>query len=75
VSLLVTLNSVEAVFNRIWRVRTARPKLSRFLVYWTVLTLGALLVAATSLALLDAVLCAGDLRDQSRRQVAARALC
>ena len=38
VSLLVTLTSVEAKF-------------SRFLVYWTVLTLGAL-VAATSLALL-----------------------
>jgi len=51
VSLLVTLTSVEAVFNRIWRVPTARPKFSRFLVYWTVLTLGAL-VAATSLALL-----------------------
>ena len=50
-SLLVTLTSVEAIFNRIWRVQTARPKFSRFLVYWTVLTLGAL-VAATSLALL-----------------------
>jgi membrane protein len=50
VSLLVTLNSVEATFNRIWRVPTARPKFGRFLVYWTVLTLGAL-VAATSLAL------------------------
>ncbi len=51
VSLLVTLTSVEAVFNRIWRVPTARPKFGRFLVYWTVLTLGVL-VAATSLALL-----------------------
>lgn len=50
VSLLLTLRSVEAVFNRIWRVPTARPKLSRFLVYWTVLTLGTL-VAAASLAL------------------------
>ena len=50
VSLLVTLTSVEAIFNRIWRVATARPKFSRFLVYWTVLTLGAL-VATTSLAL------------------------
>ncbi|HTL14788.1 MAG TPA: YihY family inner membrane protein, partial [Thermomonas sp.] len=50
VSLLVTLASIEATFNRIWRVPTARPKFSRFLVYWTVLTLGAL-VAATSLAL------------------------
>ena len=50
VSLLLTLHSVEGVFNRIWRVPTARPKLGRFLVYWTVLTLGTL-VAAASLAL------------------------
>ncbi|MFT3761030.1 MAG: YihY family inner membrane protein [Pseudoxanthomonas sp.] len=50
VSLLITLNSVEGTFNRIWRVAGARPRLSRFLVYWTVLTLGALLAAA-SLAL------------------------
>lgn len=50
ISLLVTLNSVESIFNRIWRVPTARPKLGRFLVYWTVLTLGGL-VAATSVAL------------------------
>ncbi|MEO7259095.1 MAG: YihY family inner membrane protein, partial [Luteimonas sp.] len=50
ISLLITLTSVESTFNRIWRVKTARPKFSRFLVYWTVLTLGAL-VAAASLAL------------------------
>ena len=50
VSLLITLNSVETTFNRIWRVKTPRPKFARFLVYWTVFTLGAL-VAATSLAL------------------------
>ncbi len=50
VSVLVTLNSVETTFNRIWRVPTARPRFGRFLVYWTVLTLGAL-VAASSLAL------------------------
>ena len=50
VSLLITLHSVEATFNRIWRVRTARPKFGRFLVYWTVLTLGGL-VATASLAL------------------------
>jgi membrane protein len=49
-SLLVTLNSVESTFNRIWRVPIGRPKFARFLVYWTVFTLGAL-VAATSLAL------------------------
>lgn len=49
-SLLITISGIESSFNRIWRVKTARPKFSRFLVYWTVLTLGAL-VAATSLAL------------------------
>jgi membrane protein len=47
VSLLITLNSVEATFNRIWRVAAARPQLGRFLVYWTVLTLGALMAAAS----------------------------
>ena len=50
VSLLITLNSVEATFNHIWRVGSSRPRLSRFLVYWTVLTLGAM-VAAASLAI------------------------
>jgi membrane protein len=50
VSVLVTLTSVETTFNNIWRVKAARPKLGRFLVYWTVLTLGAVLAAA-SLAL------------------------
>lgn len=50
VSLLITLSSVEATFNRIWRVKVARPKFARFMVFWTVFTLGAL-VAATSLAL------------------------
>lgn len=50
VSVLITLTSIETTFNRIWRVPTARPKFGRFLVYWTVLTLGAL-VAASSLAL------------------------
>ncbi|PJK11336.1 hypothetical protein CO608_02465 [Lysobacteraceae bacterium NML08-0793] len=47
ISLLITLTSVEAIFNRIWRVPTTRPKLSRFLVYWTVLTLGAVFAVAS----------------------------
>jgi membrane protein len=46
-SLLVTLTSVEGAFNQIWRVKSPRPKLGRFLVYWTVFTLGSLLAAAT----------------------------
>ena len=49
ISVLVTLLSVETTFNRIWRVKSARPTFGRFLVYWTVLTLGAL-VATASLA-------------------------
>jgi membrane protein len=50
VSLLITLTSIEATFNRIWRVPTARPKFGRLVVYWTVMTFGALLAVA-SLAL------------------------
>jgi len=47
VSLLITLNGIETAFNRIWRVKAARPKVGRFLVYWTVFTLGALMAAAS----------------------------
>ena len=47
VSLLITLNSIEATFNRIWRVPTPRPKFSRLMVYWTAMTFGALLAAAS----------------------------
>lgn len=47
VSLLITLNGIEAAFNRIWRVQAARPRFGRFLVYWTVFTLGALMAAAS----------------------------
>lgn len=47
ISLLITLTSVEAIFNRIWRVSSTRPQLSRFLVYWTVLTLGAVFAVAS----------------------------
>lgn len=50
ISLLITLHSIESTFNRIWRVAASRPKFGRFLVYWTVLTLGAL-IAAASLAM------------------------
>jgi membrane protein len=43
---LLMLAAVEDTFNRIWRVSTPRPRLARFLVYWTVLTLGPLLALA-----------------------------
>ncbi len=46
VSVLVTMWSIEQAFNRIWRVPSAAPKVTRFLMYWTLLTLGSLLVVA-----------------------------
>ncbi|WP_146908937.1 YihY family inner membrane protein [Arenimonas daejeonensis] len=46
-SLLLTMWSIESTFNRIWRVPTPRPRLIRFLMYWTLLTLGTLLAAAS----------------------------
>jgi len=54
-SALLIMKSVEDVFNRIWRVTTPRPGGARFLVYWTALTLGPLLIVA-SLALSSWVL-------------------
>ena len=47
VSLLLTMWSVESTFNRVWRVPTPRPRVMRFLVYWTLLTLGSLLAVAS----------------------------
>jgi membrane protein len=46
VSVFVTMWSVEQAFNRIWRVPTPRPKLTRFLLYWTLMTLGSLVMVA-----------------------------
>lgn len=45
-SVLLTMWSIERTFNRIWRVPTIRPKFSRFLLYWTLLTLGSILTVA-----------------------------
>lgn len=47
ISLLITLTSIEATFNRIWRVPTARLKLGRLMMYWTVMSFGGLLAAAS----------------------------
>lgn len=46
VSILLTMWSIEQAFNRIWRVPSSPPKLVRFLMYWTLLTLGSLLAVA-----------------------------
>jgi membrane protein len=38
--------SIEDAFNRIWRVQVARGATARFVIYWTALTLGPLLLVA-----------------------------
>lgn len=45
-SVLLTMWSIEQAFNRIWRVPSPRPRLTRFLLYWTLLTLGTLLMVS-----------------------------
>jgi len=47
ISAVLMMNSIEATFNRIWRCPTARPPMARFLVFWSALTLGPLLLAAS----------------------------
>lgn len=47
VSVLLVMLAIEQTFDRIWRVPQPRPTLWRLVVYWTLLTLGALLVVAS----------------------------
>jgi len=47
VTALAMIYTVDRVLNDIWQVRAQRPLLQRLLVYWTLLTLGPLLVAAS----------------------------
>jgi membrane protein len=44
---LTMIFTVDRVLNDIWQVRAQRPLLQRLLVYWTLLTLGPLLLAAS----------------------------
>jgi membrane protein len=44
---LVTVLTIDRTLNKIWRVRRPRPLGQRVLVYWAVLTLGPLLLAAS----------------------------
>lgn len=46
ISVLLTMWSIEQNFNRIWRVPTIRPRFTRFLLYWALLTLGSILTVA-----------------------------
>lgn len=41
---LLMMANIERAFNRIWRIEKRRQLLSRFMVYWAILTLGPLLI-------------------------------
>lgn len=47
VTAILLLSNVNGAFNTIWRVSEPRPLALRFLVYWALLTLGPLLLAAS----------------------------
>ena len=47
VTSVMTLMTVESAFNVIWRVRKARPIAQRVLVYWSILTLGPILIGVS----------------------------
>ena len=46
ITVLSLMSSIEAAFNDIWEVRRHRPLGKRLLLYWTILTLGPLLIGA-----------------------------
>jgi membrane protein len=45
-SAISLMMSIEDAFNRIWRVKTHRGAASRFVIYWTALSLGPMLLVA-----------------------------
>ena len=44
---LLLIRNVDATLNRIWRIKTKRPMMISFAVYWMVLSLGPLLLGAS----------------------------
>lgn len=44
---VLTMSTIESVFNQIWRVKKSRPLLQRVLVYWAIVTLGPLLIGVS----------------------------
>jgi membrane protein len=73
VTALMLLVNVEKSFNRIWGVRESRKGLSSFLLYWSVLSLGPLLLGVgfgissyiTSMTVFDAFIDVSDLMGAS----------
>ena len=46
ITVLLMMNTIENAFNVIWRVRTKRKPVTRFMTYWAILTLGPFLLGA-----------------------------
>jgi len=46
VTVLLMMSTIENTFNVIWRIRKQRPFMTRFLVYWAVITIGPLLIGS-----------------------------
>ena len=72
-TVLAMLSTIESTFNVIWGVRRRRPFMVRLLVYWSVLTLGPVLIG-TGMVLTSYVialpLLAGQLADVSIQLIA-----
>lgn len=47
VTAIMMMATIELTFNDIWRVRQSRKLLQRFLTYWTILTLGPILIGVS----------------------------
>jgi membrane protein len=59
ITALMLLTTVNAAFDRIWRVTHPRPLVIRLLAYWAILTVGPLLIGS-ALSLSGVVLAAGE---------------
>lgn len=46
-SAVMTMLTIDGIFNTIWRVRHPRPLVNRILIYWAVLTIGPLLIGGS----------------------------
>jgi len=47
VTAILLLLTIDSAFNHIWRVRRPRPMLQRVLIYWTLITVGPLLIGGS----------------------------
>ena len=50
ITVLLMMSTIESTFNVIWGIKRKRPIVVRFLVYWSVLTLGPVLIGAGMVA-------------------------